>query len=147
MRDFLVFCAKPAFLIFFFWIPWTTKISFWQLILSISKWISVYFKHFTANMGNRKNDYEKKTTTKLLGIFCVEKEFFKNFKKSWPRRKSNLNCTIVYTCLVKPGAIYKCMSKKKKTTNQLHFEWNNIASYSGTACMIMQWTFKCSKHQ
>lgn len=31
-------------------------------------------------MGNRKNDYEKKTTTKLLGIFCVEKEFFKNLR-------------------------------------------------------------------
>lgn len=30
-------------------------------------------------MGNRKNDYEKKTTTKLLGIFCVEK-YFKNVR-------------------------------------------------------------------
>lgn len=44
-------------------------------------------------MGNRKNDLKKNKTTKLLGIFCVEKEFLK-FKKSWPRRKPNLNCTI-----------------------------------------------------
>lgn len=118
-------------------LTWSFCILFRYTLNYHNFFLTVYFHQFQSELVFISNTSQQTWVTEKMifkkkkqnnkaawNIFCVEKEF-KKFKKSWPRRKLNLNCTInslIYMYML--GETWGCtmyihVCQKNVTTNYI----------------------------